>query len=792
MAYDAGHGRVVLFGGYTGTGVSSDTWVWDGTDWTNVTPSNPASSPSAREGAAMAYDAAHGQVVLFSGNNGSSYTSDTWVWDGANWTNVTPASPAPSPPARNADAMAYDARHGQVVLFGGNSGGILAYGDTWAWTHGIFATAGNPQSTPAGTAFSFPLQVTVIDNTGTYVQGAQVTFASVPTGMVSFSSSVATTDSTGRASVTAAATATAGSYIVTATLASGDFAEFSLSNVNPSGSTGACQVTTALDDNSAGSLRSQVAACGMGGTITFASGLARVVVSQEQDIQLTQNLTVNGGTGVTVDADSSSRIFFVNGGNLLLENLTLQNGLAKGGDGENASTAAGGGGGGFGGAIFVNAGNLSLTGVALSSNQALGGSGGSIVEFAPALVGGGGGMGGDSLGEGAGSGNGGGGGDLGGSGGGGSSGGPGGGAGGGENGGGGFGGGGGGGHIGGGFGGFGGGGGGGQAGGGFGGSFGGDGVGGGNVSGGGGAGLGGAIFVNTGALTLQNASFADNSADGGAGGTGFSNGANGQGKGGALFINSGATAFYSGTAPSFSGDSASDAGIHTACSSVVGAGALDTNDVCGILNALVATTTTASNAVATFSASSQNVTLSATVTSGAGTVNGGTITFTLSGVAGSATSGTVSGGSASAMFLLPANTPVGVYTITATYSGSGNFASSVDTTHTLAVVLNVSGQVSVTETGFAVNHATGLWTSTLRVQNTSAAPIGGPIEVVLTNLSANATMMNETGAVGGGVPYIVVSAGTLAAGASASVAIQFKNSTNGSISFTPVTYSGAF
>jgi len=44
----------------------------------------------------------------------------------------------------------------------------------------------------------------------------------------------------------------------------------------------------------------------------------------------------------------------------------------------------------------------------------------------------------------------------------------------------------------------------------------------------------------------------------------------------------------------------------------------------------------------------------------------------------------------------------------------------------------------------------------------------------------------------GGNPYIIVSAGTLAAGASASVAIQFKNPTNGSISFTPVTYSGAF
>jgi hypothetical protein len=73
----------------------------------------------------------------------------------------------------------------------------------------------------------------------------------------------------------------------------------------------------------------------------------------------------------------------------------------------------------------------------------------------------------------------------------------------------------------------------------------------------------------------------------------------------------------------------------------------------------------------------------------------------------------------------------------------------------------------------------------------SATVASGPIEVVLTNLSANAAMMNETGTFGGG-PYILVTAGTLAPGASASVAIQFTNSTNGSITFTPVAYSGAF
>jgi hypothetical protein len=38
----------------------------------------------------MAFDAAHNQVVLFGGNpDGSNALSDTWTWDGNNWTEVS-------------------------------------------------------------------------------------------------------------------------------------------------------------------------------------------------------------------------------------------------------------------------------------------------------------------------------------------------------------------------------------------------------------------------------------------------------------------------------------------------------------------------------------------------------------------------------------------------------------------------------------------------------------------------------------------------------------------------------
>ena len=42
MAYDPGTGQLVLFGGDD----FADTWTWNGSDWTELTPST---SPLARE-----------------------------------------------------------------------------------------------------------------------------------------------------------------------------------------------------------------------------------------------------------------------------------------------------------------------------------------------------------------------------------------------------------------------------------------------------------------------------------------------------------------------------------------------------------------------------------------------------------------------------------------------------------------------------------------------------------------------------------------------------------------------
>jgi uncharacterized protein (TIGR03437 family) len=147
MAYDSTHGQVVLFGGESiKVEILNDTWLWDGTNWSQA---NPANSPAARYNTAMAYDSAHGLTVLFGGwNAGGTYFGDTWVWDGTNWSQKMPQH---NPPARQGHSMAYDSKSGQVVMFGGvASDGMTLLGDTWTW-NGTDWTKQSPSASPPGT-----------------------------------------------------------------------------------------------------------------------------------------------------------------------------------------------------------------------------------------------------------------------------------------------------------------------------------------------------------------------------------------------------------------------------------------------------------------------------------------------------------------------------------------------------------------------------------------------------------------------------------------------------------------
>jgi hypothetical protein len=135
-------GNVLLFGGAreeNGEQILGDTWIWDGASWTEQ---HPAHSPAPRADFGMAYDAARHQVVLFGGDDGYTVFNDTWVWDGVTWTQLHPAH---TPPSTNlGEAMAYDAARRDVVLtMTGSSGDV-----TWIWDGADWRDASPPSFPP--------------------------------------------------------------------------------------------------------------------------------------------------------------------------------------------------------------------------------------------------------------------------------------------------------------------------------------------------------------------------------------------------------------------------------------------------------------------------------------------------------------------------------------------------------------------------------------------------------------------------------------------------------------------
>jgi hypothetical protein len=149
IAYDPPTQQVVLFGGMSnantgGTPILGDTWTWNGSDWTQQ---HPASSPPARMDASLAYDAASGQFVLFGGKHITGFgpdLNDTWIWTGSNWVQQHPAT---VPTARTQASLAYDGASGQLVLFGGQD--ATGYvNDTWIWTGSNWLQQ-HPRTAPA-------------------------------------------------------------------------------------------------------------------------------------------------------------------------------------------------------------------------------------------------------------------------------------------------------------------------------------------------------------------------------------------------------------------------------------------------------------------------------------------------------------------------------------------------------------------------------------------------------------------------------------------------------------------
>lgn len=166
IAYDSKRKCTLLFGGVyydkdTGQQSFGDTWQWDGMDWTQL---HPAQSPQPQAYANMVYDSARDRMVLFTGNgqNGQSPT-ETWEWDGSNWSQCMPAN---NPTARTAVNLVYDSHRNRTLLFGGYqlSPSLIYRSDTWEWD-GANWTQLSTSTTPQDHSGGYMLYVPDLDKT---------------------------------------------------------------------------------------------------------------------------------------------------------------------------------------------------------------------------------------------------------------------------------------------------------------------------------------------------------------------------------------------------------------------------------------------------------------------------------------------------------------------------------------------------------------------------------------------------------------------------------------------------
>ena len=140
-------------------------------------------------------------------------------------------------------------------------------------------------------------------------------------------------------------------------------------------------VGTASDLSAQIAVINNVSRLGQGGgahySITLAAGLTLTEAADVTAIRLkgADTLTIDG-LGSVLDGAGAYRGFTVITGHVVLANLTLQNMLAKGGDG-GGGEYSGGGGAGLGGALFLASGaDVTLSQVTMANNRAQGGRGG--------------------------------------------------------------------------------------------------------------------------------------------------------------------------------------------------------------------------------------------------------------------------------------------------------------------------------------------------------------------------------------------------------------------------------
>ncbi len=112
MTFDAARKQILLFGGAPD---DATLWAFDGKIWRALA----TSGPTARQQPILIDDPVRKRVVLIGGRHGDAPDApaddDTWEWDGKSWTRAAEHGPG----ARVHPACVRDAKRGRIVVQGG-------------------------------------------------------------------------------------------------------------------------------------------------------------------------------------------------------------------------------------------------------------------------------------------------------------------------------------------------------------------------------------------------------------------------------------------------------------------------------------------------------------------------------------------------------------------------------------------------------------------------------------------------------------------------------------------------
>ncbi|AMK78526.1 hypothetical protein A1342_13350 [Methylomonas methanica] len=162
-------------------------------------------------------------------------------------------------------------------------------------------------------------------------------------------------------------------------------------------------------DSGAGSLRADIAAAISGDTIAFdttSMGGSTVTLSSGV-LTINKNLTIDGGSGITITANYTSAVFRITSGTVVLNNLTIDKGLlaGAGGAGRYSPGVGNPGGDALGAGLYIASGaTVTADSLTFSNNVATGGGGGGVGNSYAGSGGGGGGGGSGFAGVGGGNG----------------------------------------------------------------------------------------------------------------------------------------------------------------------------------------------------------------------------------------------------------------------------------------------------------------------------------------------------------------------------------------------------